>query len=35
MEATSGPHTEITPHVFAAAEVQLLNGARAGLEPLR
>lgn len=34
MEATSRPHTEITPHVLTAAEVQLLHCARTGLEPL-
>lgn len=34
MQATSCPHTEITPDVFTAAEVQLLHGARTGLEPL-
>lgn len=34
MQTARRPHAEITPDVFTAAEVQLLHGARAGLEPL-
>lgn len=35
MQTPSSPHTEVAPHVFTAAEIELLHRARAGLEALR
>jgi len=34
MQPTRGGDTEVTPDVLTAAKVQLLNGARTGLETL-
>lgn len=34
MQAAGRSNTEVTPNVFTAAEVQLLDGARTGFEPL-
>lgn len=35
MQPSSGSHTEVTPHVLIAAEVQLLHRARARFKTLR
>lgn len=34
VQATAGGHAEVSPHVFAGPEVELLYGARTGLESL-